>query len=67
MISQIFHYKIINNARIGAVEQDKLAQPTDKDHYFAIYESSPVNADRVWRRSYGNPWSKQIHCQLKAL
>ena len=52
-------YKIINNARIGAVEQDKLAQPTDKDHYFAIYESSPVNADRVIGVDpYGNPWSE---------
>ena len=45
--SDVSAYKTVDSAQIGAVEQDKLAQPTDKDHYFAIYESSPVNADRV--------------------
>lgn len=35
------------SATVGAPEQDKSALPKETDHYFAIYESSPVNADRI--------------------
>jgi hypothetical protein len=45
--SDVSAFKVIDNAQISATEQDKLAMPTEKDHYFAVYESSPINADRV--------------------
>jgi hypothetical protein len=54
----ISSYKVADAATVRAPVQEKLAQPTDKDHYFAIYESSPVNADRVIGiDQYGNPYT----------
>lgn len=40
-------WTIASGAVIGAEEQDKIANPTDGDHYKAIYESDPIVADRV--------------------
>ena len=52
-------FLISDNAALGAAEQDKAANPPDKDHYSAIYESDPVVADRVilvdqFGRLFGN-------------
>ena len=52
-------FLIGDNAAIGAPEQDRTANPPDKDHYSAIYESDPVVADRVilvdqFGRLFGN-------------
>ncbi len=46
-ISNVSAFKVADHATISAGEQQKTSQPTEKDHYFAIYESSPINADRV--------------------
>lgn len=45
--SNITTFLVSELASIQAAEQSKTAIPSDKDHYFGIYESSPVNADRV--------------------
>lgn len=45
--SDISMFLVADNARISASLQDKTVLVPDKDHYLAIYESSPVNADRV--------------------
>lgn len=40
-------WTVADAAILGAPEQNKQANPPDKDHYSAIYESDPVVADRV--------------------
>lgn len=56
--SDISMYTVADNATVGANEQPKLALPPEKDHYSAVYESSPTNADRVISvDSHGNPYS----------
>lgn len=40
-------YTVANLASIAAPEQEKKANPPDKDHYSAVYEADPVVADRV--------------------
>jgi hypothetical protein len=45
--SDISAYLVSDSAIIGAPEQPKNVQPPDPQHYFAVYESSPVNADRI--------------------
>lgn len=45
--SDLSGYLVADGAAVGAEEQDKKANPPDKDHYSAIYEADPVVADRV--------------------
>jgi hypothetical protein len=45
--SDLSAYTVLSNAVIGASEQDKTANPPEKDHYAAVYESDPILADRV--------------------
>lgn len=57
--SDVSAFLVADNATMGAVEQDRTANPPDKDHYSAIYESDPVVADRVilvdqFGRLFGN-------------
>lgn len=40
-------YLALDGAALAAPEQDKKANPPDKDHYSAIYASDPIVADRV--------------------
>jgi len=52
-------YLTSDNATLSAPEQDRQANPPDKDHYAAVYESDPVVADRIvmvdqYGRIYGN-------------
>lgn len=52
-------FTVADSAIVGAEEQDKTALPTDKDHFIAVYESSPVNGDRVIPVDpYGNFYTK---------
>jgi hypothetical protein len=51
-------YTTTDSAKVGAVEQPKMALPPEKDHYSGIYEGSPTNADRVISvDEFGNPYN----------
>lgn len=45
--SDLSGYLVSDGCALAAPEQDKGANPPDKDHYSAIYASDPIVADRV--------------------
>lgn len=45
--SDVSAWLVADGAALAASEQDKGANPPDKDHYSAIYASDPIVADRV--------------------